>query len=98
MRDLLFAASCGGALVIAASPGNAQSVPARDLLDYPVGALADAPALATGPAGGIYNPATLAPGRHDTSSPTFRLTLGKLSSPGERGLNGELIHFTARPL
>jgi hypothetical protein len=97
MRDLLFAASCGGALFLAASPGNAQSVPARDLLDYPVGALADAPALASGPVGGIYNPATLAPGRRDASTRSLRLTLGKLGSPGERGLNGELVHLAAIP-
>src|SRR5689334_6219123 len=97
MRDLLFAASCGGALVLAAARGHAQNVPGRDLLDYPVGALADAPALAGGPAAGLYNPATLVPARRGPDVPTYQLSVGALTSPGERGIEGQLVHFSALP-
>ena len=98
MRDLLFAASCGGALLIAASPATAQSVPARDLLDFPVGALADAPALAGGPATGLYNPASLAPGLGAAPAARYRLALGALASPGERELQGQVVQLSAHPV
>ncbi len=97
MRDLLFAASCGGALLTGASSGNAQSVPARDLLDFPIGALADAPALAGGGAMGLYNPAGRAPARRPGDDARFRLSIAALDSPGERSLSGQLLHATATP-
>jgi hypothetical protein len=99
MRDMLFAASWRGAFVLAASSANAQSVPGRPLLDFHVGALVEAPALATQTGGGVYNPAAIllpvtlgAPGR-------TRASVGRLSSRGERGLDGQIasVAYVPRP-
>lgn len=44
----------------ALSPLGAQQVPGRDLFQFPLGTLAEAPALADAAGGGFWNPATIA--------------------------------------
>lgn len=98
MRDMLFATASGGALVLAASSAIAQSVPGRDLLDFPVGALAEAPALATDAAGGLYNPAAFLVARDRATRPSRgRVAVAQLSSPGDRGLSGQVASAAYTP-
>ena len=88
MRDLCFVAALGLALLVGPGQASAQrAVPARDLLDFPVGALTEAPALANEAAGGLYNPAAplLAPAGRLRGSVTH------MNAPGERGLTGQLL-------
>ena len=87
MRHLYFAAMLGVALASAPRPAAAQVVPGRDLYDFAIGALGEAPALAIEAAGGLYNPAATllaATGR-------LRGSVTHLNAPGERGLSGEVI-------
>ena len=95
MRFLWFAAPLGVALVIAPRAAAAQAVPGRDLFDFTVGALAEAPALAIESAGGLYNPATL------LLAPVGRLraSVAHLNAQGDRGLTGEVlgVEWRARP-
>ena len=88
MRDLCFVAALGPALLVGPVQATAQrAVPGRDLLDFPVGALAEAPALAIEAAGGLYNPAAPLLG------PAGRLrgSVTHMNAPGDRGLAGELV-------
>jgi hypothetical protein len=63
MSRLIFAALAG---VFMARAAAAQQVPGRDLLEFPLGVLADAPPLSTQMIGGLWNPAAavLSPGRN----------------------------------
>lgn len=56
MRCLNFAAA---AALVVASPSEAQRVPGRDLLHYPLGTLAEAPSLALDTGDGFQNPAAI---------------------------------------
>ena len=56
MRCLNFAAA---AAFVLAGPGEAQRVPGRDLLHYPIGTLAEAPSLALDSGDGFQNPAAV---------------------------------------
>lgn len=90
MRHLCFAAAVGAlAASVLAGPRRAaaQGVPGRDLLDFPLGALGEAPALAVEAAGGLFNPAAplLAAGRG------VRGSASHVNAPGERGVSGELV-------
>ena len=62
MSRFIFAAltSIAVTAVVSPSKANAQRVAGRDLLDFPLGLLAEAPALSTQMAGGLWNPATSA--------------------------------------
>jgi hypothetical protein len=62
MRCFTFAALCVG---FASTAAEGQQVPARELLEFPIAIIAEAPALARQVAGGLWNPATIAtlPGR-----------------------------------
>jgi hypothetical protein len=73
------------------STARAQGAPARDLWDFPIGTLADPPALA-GPAGGaLYNPASpLIGGRAGRA--VFGITA--LSASADQGVEGQLAHGT----
>ena len=57
MCRMTFAAIAASA---ALSPLGAQQVPGRDLFQFPLGTLAEAPALADAAGGGFWNPATIA--------------------------------------
>jgi hypothetical protein len=57
MCRIMFAAVAAAA---AMSPLRAQQVPGRQLFDFPLGTMAEAPALASTVGGGFWNPATIA--------------------------------------
>src|SRR5687768_2485727 len=87
MRHLCFAATLGAAVAAAPRATQAQAVPGRDLYDFAIGALGEAPALAVATAGGLYNPAAT------LLAPTGRLrgSVTHLNAPGDRGLSGEVV-------
>ncbi|MGZ8376712.1 MAG: hypothetical protein ACXWZS_10880 [Gemmatirosa sp.] len=93
MRHLCFAATLGAALAAVPQAARAQTVPGRDLFDFAVGALGEAPALAVEVAGGLYNPAAL------LLAPVGRLraSVSHLNAPGDRGLSGEVVGLEWRP-
>jgi hypothetical protein len=69
----------------------AQGVPARDLWDFPIGALADAPALAGSAGGALYNPASPLIGG-TAGRAAFGITA--LSASADQGVEGQLAHST----
>jgi hypothetical protein len=70
----------------------AQPVPARDLWDFPIGTLAEAPALAGAAAAALHNPATpLLAGRPDGR---FLLGVTALSASADQGVEGQIVHGT----
>jgi hypothetical protein len=83
MRCLSFAA---GAALLSASPSNAQRVPGRDLLQYPLGTLAEAPALALETGDGFQNPAAI----RLPDSTRFRGTVVALNTGTDRGVSAQL--------
>ena len=83
MRCLHFAA---GAAFAVASSGEAQRVPGRDLLSYPLGTLAEAPALATETGDGFQNPAAI----RLTRGTSLRGTAVALHTGTDRGVSAQL--------
>jgi hypothetical protein len=84
MRRLVFAGVwCGS---VSASAG-AQAVPGRDLLDFPLGTVAEAPAIARQAAGGLWNPAAAALPR----GVRLRATAGALITPPDQGVAAQLL-------
>lgn len=88
MRRFIFAAS-----LVLWTPAEAESlqVPARDLLDFPIGNLAEGAALATASGDGFRNPATavLAPGER------ARFSASAISSPSVMGLSAQSASISA---
>lgn len=83
MRHLLFAALiCGGM----ATRSAAQQVPARDLLDFPIGSFAEPAALSMRLPSGLWNPAAVALAQSE------RMVFGvaALNSPIEQGVSAQL--------
>jgi hypothetical protein len=83
MCRIMFAAV---AAAVALSPLQAQQVPGRQLFDFPLGTLAEAPALASAAGGGFWNPATIALQGGDR----FLFSAAALNSPIEQGVSAEL--------
>ncbi|MEO8336194.1 MAG: hypothetical protein ABI664_14540 [bacterium] len=83
MCRLTFAAVAAAA---ALSPLQAQQVPGRDLFTFPLGTLAEAPALAILAGGGFWNPATIAlrPTEHALFSASA------LEAPIEQGVSAQM--------
>jgi hypothetical protein len=79
MSRFIFAAL--GSLVIAGAAA-AQQVPGRDLLEFPVGLLAEAAPLSKQMTGGLWNPATAALSRQRRAAIGF----AGLTSPQEQGV------------
>ena len=73
--------------MIAATPALAQRVPGRELLDFPLGSLAEPPALSVEAGDGFRNPASLLIGRPGK----FRLVTSALLSPPEQGVSAQLV-------
>lgn len=84
MSRKMFAAS---AAILLASPAGAQQVPGRDLLDFPIGRVAEAPALAAQSGDGFWNPALaqVPPGS------IARVSVGALDSPADQGVSAQLL-------
>lgn len=85
MRRLNFAALALGSLPVAA---HAQQVPGRELLDFPLGTLAEAPALAAQVGDGLWNPATILL----RDSVRVRVALAALASSSQQGVAVESIN------
>ena len=86
MSRLIFAALMS--VVLSSSErAHAQRVAGRDLLDFPLGLLAEAPALSGQMAGGLWNPATAAL----PTSTRAAVGLAGLTTPQELGVRLELL-------
>src|SRR6476646_10578391 len=78
MSRLTFAAL---ASVLVSAPAVPQRVPARDLLEFPLGLLADAPALSTRMPARLWNPAS----RSADASPRAEIGLAGSTTPQKQG-------------
>jgi hypothetical protein len=78
----------GAALIVHAATVEAQPVPARDLLTYPLGLVGVPAALGAGAASGMWNPATALLG----SGERARLAASGLSSPIDLAFTGQVLH------
>lgn len=84
MRRFIFAALLVGA---DADGSAAQQVPARELLEFPIATVAEPPALARRVAGGLWNPALLAP----LGVGATRVSAAALNTPIAQGVTAQ--HF-----
>lgn len=73
-------------------PLGAQQVPGRDLYQFPIGTLAEAPALASAAGGGFWNPATIA--LPDSIRALF--SLSALTSSHDQGVSSQLATIATR--
>jgi hypothetical protein len=83
MRCFNFAAV---AAFVLAGPSEAQRVPGRDLLNYPIGTLAEAPSLALDSGDGFQNPAAI----RLRDSTRFRGTVVALNTGTDLGVSAQL--------
>jgi hypothetical protein len=92
MSRFIFAALGSLSLACAAA---AQQVPGRDLLEFPVGVLAEAPVLSSQMTGGLWNPATAALRNPRRAAFGF----ASLSSPQDLGVRVNLLGgaYNVRP-
>ncbi len=83
---------CGVAAFSWAHGLAAQPVPARDLWEFPLGAVLEPAALAAEPGAGLWNPAAsaLRPGER------IRLGVASLSTGGQQGVDGQLLSASLR--
>jgi hypothetical protein len=78
---------CGLAAFGWATRLGAQPVPARDLWEFPLGALFEPPALASEPGAGLWNPATIAV----PNGERMRIGVASLASGNAQGVDGQLL-------
>lgn len=78
---------CGLAAFFWAQGLRAQPVPARDLWEFPLGAMFEPPALAVEPGAGLWNPATVAV----PSGERFRFGVASLTTGSAQGVDGQLV-------
>lgn len=88
MRRFTFAVLMLGGAPAAAS---AQRIPARDLLDFPLGTMAEPAALATTLGDGLWNPATIAL----RGEQRVRVGIGALVSSAEQGVGAQMLTAAA---
>ena len=83
---------CGIAAFCWAQGLSAQPVPARDLWEFPLGALLEPAAIAAEPGAGLWNPAAsaLRPGER------FRFGVASLSTGAQQGVDGQLLAASYR--
>ena len=84
MRPLMFAAAIGA---LASSSTGAQDVPGRDLLEFPVGTLAEAPVLATHFGSGEWNPAATVL----SGATRARFGAATLRTPADQGVTAQMV-------
>ena len=89
MRRFIFALF---AIVPVTASSQAAAIPGRDLLTFPIGLTAEAPALATQTGSGIWNPATtlLSDGNR------WRIAAASLSTPAEVAVSAQLATAATR--
>ena len=92
MSRFTFAALASALL---SAPAAAQSVPARDLFEFPLGLLADAPALSTRMPASLWNPAS----RAADSTQRASIGLAGLTTPQNQGVQLAMIgaEYRVRP-
>ena len=84
MRRLIF----GTLLAIAVTRAlPAQRVPGRELLDFPVGTLGEAPTLARSSGDGLWNPAAIVL----ASDARFKVSVAALNTPSDQGVSSHLL-------
>jgi hypothetical protein len=84
MSRIVFAALASFTLAAAAV---AQRVPGRDLLEFPLGLIADAPPLSSQMTGGLWNPANIA----IRSAVRGEVGVAGLTTPQEQGVRLEML-------
>src|SRR5215217_7379440 len=86
MCRMTFAAVAALAVLGPLRAAVSQQVPGRDLFQFPIGTMAEPPALASAAGGGFWNPATL------SLEPGNRLLLAAtaLNSPIEQAVSAQL--------
>lgn len=92
MCRIMFAAVAAAA---AMSPLRAQQVPGRQLFDFPLGTMAEAPALGSAVGGGFWNPATIVLRDGDR----LLASVAALTSDIEQGVSMQLgtLAYAVRP-
>ena len=80
------------ALLAVPAVASAQRLPGRDLLDFPLGTIAEAPALAGLAAGGLHNPAAL----HIPDARRLRLSAAQLNASADQGVSGQVASAELR--
>ncbi len=84
---------CGLAAFVCACRLSAQSVPARDLWEFPLGAMLEPAALALEPGSGLWNPAAASMAKRER----WRLGVASLNSGGSaQGVDGQLLSIAFR--
>ncbi len=84
MRSLL---SCGFPALLLVGTLAAQPIPARDLLEFPLGAVFEPAALAAEPGAGLWNPAAGMLRRGDR----WRFSVTALTTAQDQGVAGQLL-------
>jgi hypothetical protein len=87
MSRLVFAVVASSAL---APSAPAQQVPGRDLLEFPVGTIAEAPVLASQTGDGFWNPASIAL----PAGTRARVSIATLNTPADQGVSAHLASAT----
>jgi hypothetical protein len=91
-RKLLCGLATVGAVSLIAAALPAQPVPARDLWDFPLGAVGEPAALATEAGVGLWNPAMLAL----PADMRWRAGVASLSTGADQGVEGQLLGMAWR--
>lgn len=88
MRRIAFTVICFGPMVVSAQSGE---IPGRDLLTFPIGLTAEAPALGSVSGTGLWNPATvlLPDGYH------WRLSVAAMNAPSDIAVAAQIFSVAA---
>ena len=89
-RKLLCGLATGWAALLGATTAAAQPVPARDLWDFPLGAVGSPAALSVEGGVGLWNPAMMAL----PEGMRWRAGVASLSTGAEQGVEGQLLGLT----
>ena len=87
MRRTVFASTLSVAMACFACAAGAQTVPGRDLLELPIGTVAEAPVLATLAGDGLWNPATILL----RNGARIRISAASLEGPRDQGVSAQLV-------
>lgn len=91
-RKLLSGLAAMSAMLFGTAAAMAQPVPARDLWDFPLGAVGAPPALASDAGVGLWNPATMSL----DAGTRWRAGVASLSTGVEQGVEAQLIGVALR--